>query len=130
MVSNGYINEEPLRELCKYIDAFNIDLKSFSDETYKKLNKGSLEPVLRTLQIIKENNRWLEITFLIVPNWTDGIEMIKKMFEWLFNNGFSEYPLHFIGFFPTYKMTDTPHASHESVEIIKQIARNCGMKNI
>lgn len=130
MVSNGYINEEPLKELCKYIDAFNIDLKSFSDDIYKKLNKGSLEPVLKTLQIIKENNCWLEITFLIVPSWTDDLVMVKEMFDWLFNNGFSEYPIHFIGFFPTYKMTNVPHATHESVEQIKQIARNCGMKNI
>lgn len=130
MVSNGYINEEPLRELCKYIDAFNIDLKSFSDDIYKRLNKGTLEPVLKTLQIIKENNRWLEITFLIIPEWTDDLNMVKDMFNWLYSNGFSETPIHFIGFFPTYKMMDTPHATHESVERIKQIAIDSGMKNI
>lgn len=130
MVSNGYINEEPLRELCNYIDAFNIDLKSFSDDIYRKLNKGSLEPVLNTLKIIKEYNRWLEITFLIIPNWTDDLENIREMFNWLFLNGFENTPLHFIGFFPTYRMTDTPHATRESVEQIKQIARDCGMKNL
>jgi len=130
MVSNGYINKEPLIELCRYIDAFNIDLKSFSNDIYKKLNKGSLEPVLNTLKIIKEYNRWLEITFLVIPNWTDDLNMVKEMFTWLFDNGFYEYPIHFIGFFPTYKLSDMRYASVELVETCKQIAINCGMKNI
>ena len=130
MVSNGYINESPLKELCKYIDAFNIDLKSFSNDIYKTLNKGTLEPVLNTLKIIKKNNKWLEITFLIIPEYTDSIGMIEKMFKWLFDNGFENTPIHFIGFFPTYKMIDTSNASIESVEIVKNIAKRMGMKNI
>lgn len=130
MVSNGYINEEPLRELCKYVDAFNIDLKSFSNDIYKRLNKGSLEPVLQTLKIIKELDKWLEITFLIIPGWTDNLDMVKEMFDWLFNNGFEKYPIHFIGFFPTYKMLDVPYTSIELVNKCKEIAINCGMKNI
>jgi MEMO1 family protein len=130
MISNGYINEKPLKELCKYIDAFNIDLKSFSNEIYKKLNKGTLEPVLNTLKIIKENNKWLEITFLVIPNWTDDLNMVREMFKWLNSNGFSECPIHFIRSFPTHKLMDIPHASNEIIQECVKIATECGMKNL
>ena len=69
LVSNGYINEEPLRELAKRIDAANIDLKSFSNEIYLKLNAGTLEPILNTLRILLEMNVWVEITNLVIPGW-------------------------------------------------------------
>ena len=62
LVTAGYINEEPLRYFLKYIDAANVDLKSFSDSIYLKLNAGKLQPVLNTLKIMKEEGIWLEIT--------------------------------------------------------------------
>ena len=65
LVSAGYIQEAPLRALAPLLDAANIDLKSFSDETYRKFNKASLEPVLRTLLILHEMNVHLEITLLL-----------------------------------------------------------------
>ncbi|HUT66413.1 MAG TPA: AmmeMemoRadiSam system radical SAM enzyme, partial [Spirochaetota bacterium] len=61
-VTNGYINEEALRDLCRYIDAANIDLKSFKEEIYSRLNAGQLRPVLNTLRICREENVWFEIT--------------------------------------------------------------------
>ena len=67
MVSNGYINREPLKELCRYIDGANIDLKSFSDNTYLKLNGGKLQPVLDSLKVYRDEGVWLEITNLIIP---------------------------------------------------------------
>ena len=82
LISNGYINEKPLRDLCKHLDAANINLKSFSEEIYQKLNGGSLQPILNSLKIIKEEGVWLEITNLIVPNWTDSPGMIKEMCDW------------------------------------------------
>lgn len=103
-VSAGYINEKPLRELAQHLDAANIDLKSFSDETYASLNAGALEPVLNTLKILKEEKVWLEITNLIVPGYTDDLSMIREMCQWLVKNGFQQTPLHFSRFQPMYKL--------------------------
>jgi pyruvate formate lyase activating enzyme len=129
-VSNGYINEWPLEELCKYVDAFNIDLKYFSDDLYYEISKGSLEPILRTLEIIKENNRWLEITNLIIPDINDNKTMIKEMCEWLVSKGFSKYPLHFSRFYPHYRMSDKQWTPMETVFKANEIAINAGMKYV
>ncbi len=128
--SSGYINEKPLRELCKYLDAANIDLKSFDNNIYMKLNAGSLEPVLRTLKILKEEKVWLEITNLIVPQWTDNMDMIKKMCDWLCKNELNNYPLHFSRFFPTYKLNQLPPTPVSALEKARDIAVNAGMKYV
>jgi pyruvate formate lyase activating enzyme len=130
LISNGYINEKPLRDLCRVIDAANINLKSFSDEIYQKLNGGSLQPVLNTLKILKEEGVWLEITNLIVPNWTDSPTMIKEMCDWLAANGFSDNPLHFSRFFPLYKLTSLPYTPVAILENARQIALNAGLKYV
>jgi len=130
IVSAGYINEKPLREWCKYIDAANIDLKSFSNEIYEMLNAGTLEPVLRTLKILKEEGVWLEITNLVVPNWTDDMNMIKQMCDWLTENGFSDTPLHFSRFHPQYKLTDLPKTPINTLTDAKQVAVNAGMNYV
>ncbi|MDD4645263.1 MAG: AmmeMemoRadiSam system radical SAM enzyme, partial [Bacteroidales bacterium] len=72
MVSNGYINQAPLLELCKVIDAANIDLKTFDPDIHLKLTGGNLAPILATLKTFKDNGVWLEITNLIIPDWTDN----------------------------------------------------------
>jgi len=127
LVSAGYIHEKPLREWCKYIDAANIDLKSFSDEIYEMLNAGTLEPVLNTLKILKEDNVWLEITNLVVPDWTDDQDMIKQMCDWLAENGFENTPLHFSRFHPQYKLTNLPATPASVLNKAKEIALNAGL---
>lgn len=129
-ISNGYINEKPLRDLALYIDGANINLKSFSDDIYQKLNGGSLEPVLRTLKILKEMNVWLEITNLIVPGWTDNPRMIAEMCAWLAGNGLSDSPLHFSRFFPLYKLTSLPYTPLQVLEEARAIALRAGMKYV
>lgn len=108
MVSNGYINRKPLENLAPYIDAANIDLKAFDDSLYLKLTGGSLQPVLGTLKTLKEFGVWIEITNLVVPSWTDDLDMIRRMCQWLVKNGFENYPLHFSRFHPQYKLTQLP----------------------
>ncbi len=127
LVSAGYIHEKPLREWCKYIDAANIDLKSFSNEIYEMLNAGTLEPVLNTLKILKEENVWLEITNLIVPDWTDDMDMIKKMCDWLAENGLNNTPLHFSRFHPQYKLTNLPATPASVLNKAKDIAHTAGL---
>jgi len=130
LISNGYINEKPLRELAKYIDAANINLKSFRDEIYARLNGGRLEPILRTLKILKEEGVWLEITNLIVPGWTDKMDMIKEMCEWLVSNGFADVPLHFSRFFPLYKLTSIPYTPLATLEQAYPIACKAGINYV
>ncbi|MCD4734989.1 MAG: AmmeMemoRadiSam system radical SAM enzyme, partial [Bacteroidales bacterium] len=122
LVSAGYIHEKPLRNICPYIDAANIDLKSFSNEIYEMLNAGTLEPVLNTLKILKEENVWLEITNLIVPQWSDDMNMIREMCKWLSDNGFSETPIHFSRFYPQYKLTNLMATPVKMLEKAREIA--------
>ena len=130
LVSNGYINEKPLRELCKYLDAANINLKSFSDDIYLRLNAGKLQPVLNTLKIMKEENVWLEITNLVIPSWTDDFDMIKKMCDWIVANGLENYPLHFLRFHPMYKLTQLPSTPVNILQKAKEIAIKAGCKYV
>ncbi|MFC2138927.1 AmmeMemoRadiSam system radical SAM enzyme [Bacteroidota bacterium] len=130
LVTAGYINEEPLRKFCKYIDAANVDLKSFSNEIYLKLNGGKLQPVLNTLKILAEEGVWLEITNLIIPSWTDDLEMIKEMCNWLVENGLKEYPLHFSRFHPMYKLTQLPSTPVNVLNKAYEIAKNAGLKYV
>src|SRR5659263_304969 len=76
-ISNGYINEKPLLDLCPYLDAANIDLKCFDNAVYRKLGGGQLQPVLDTLKTLKENSVWLEITNLLVPTYSDSLETVS-----------------------------------------------------
>jgi pyruvate formate lyase activating enzyme len=130
LVSAGYINEKPLREWCKYIDAANIDLKSFSNEIYEMLNAGKLEPVLTALKIFKEEGVWLEITNLIVPTWTDDMDMIKQMCEWLLENGFKDTPLHFSRFHPQYQLANLPSTPVSVLDKAREIAISSGINYV
>jgi pyruvate formate lyase activating enzyme len=106
--SNGYINPEPLKNLCSVIDAANIDLKAFSESTYLKLTGGKLQPVLDSLKIYRDMGIWLEITNLVVPTWSDNLNDIRIMCKWLSDNGFRHTPLHFSRFYPIYKLEQLP----------------------
>lgn len=129
-ISNGYIKDEPLKKLAPYLDAANINLKSFSDSIYLKLNAGKLQPVLNTLKTLKEQKVWLEITNLVIPSWTDDFDMIKRMCEWLVTNGFEEYPLHFNRFSPMYKLTQLPATPIATLVKAKEIAERAGCKYV
>jgi len=128
MISAGYINPDPIRRLSKFLDAARIDLKSYSDEIYEMLNAGTLQPVLDTLKILKEEGVWLEIINLVIPTWTDDFDMIKEMCDWLADNGLESVPLHFSRFQPLYKLTTLPPTPVSSLEKARQIAFNAGIK--
>jgi len=128
--SNGYINEKPLRALARYIDAANIDLKSFDESIYLKLNAGKLQPVLNTLLVLKQEGVWLEITNLIIPGWTDNMKMIRSMCQWLVGNGLSDCPLHFSRFMPQYKLTQVAPTPVAVLQQARSIAMEEGMKYV
>jgi len=130
LVSNGYINNQPLLEICPFLDAANIDLKGFDEKVYHQLAGGRLQPVLETLKTLKEQGIWLEITNLLVPGFSDNPEIIRSMCNWLVENGFNETPLHFSRFFPAYKLNDTPPTSVKSLIQAREIATTAGIKYV
>ena len=103
-ISNGFINPKPLASLCEVIDGANVNLKSFSNDIYKKLNGGRLDPVLRTFKIMHEKGVHFEMTNLVVPGYTDDADMLKRMCGWILKNLGPDNPLHFLRFFPHYRL--------------------------
>ena len=134
IVSNGYINEAPLRELCRFIDAANIDLKFFDDKKYMKYSGGRLQPVLNTLKVLKEEGVWTEITNLMIPGWSDDMKMFEDMCIWIKDHIGSGTPLHISRFFPCYKLEDassTPLKTlHEAENIAKKHLRYVYVGNV
>jgi len=130
MHSNGYINEAPLRELAKYLDAANIDLKGFSDEYYAKLTQGRLEPVLNSLKVLKEEGVHIEITTLLLSGFNDDEATLRKMCLWIKDNLGADTPLHFSRFFPMYKLTSLNPTPIESLERSRKIAIDCGLNYV
>ncbi len=128
--SAGYINEAPLRELCRYLDGANIDLKGFTEDYYARMSEGSLEPVLRTLKILKESGVELELTTLIVPGFNDDPAVIKKMCIWIRDNLGEETPLHFSRFFPLYKLAALNPTPPEVLEKAREVALAAGLKYV
>jgi len=130
MHSSGYVNELPLRQLAKYLDAANIDLKGFSEEFYLKLAEGSLEPVLETLKVLKEEGVHIEITNLILSGFNDDENLIIKMCLWIKDNLGPDTPLHFSRAFPMYKLTSLNPTPIETLERARKIALDCGLKYV
>ena len=126
-ISNGYINAEPLSALCEVLDAANVNLKSFDNQTYQKLNGGSLDPVLNTLKTLHEKGIHFEITTLVVPGYVDDEKMIKTMCQWIVKNLGPDHPLHFLRFFPQYKLDRLYPTPVSVLTNFRKIAMNCGI---
>lgn len=130
MHSAGFINPEPLRELCPYLDAANIDLKGFTEEYYRQMSEGRLKPVLRTLKILKEEGVHLEITNLIVPTKNDDPKDIREMCRWIKDNLGTDVPIHFSRFWPMYRLKNLPPTPISTLEQAKSIAESEGLKYV
>lgn len=130
MVTNGYINEEPLNELYKYIDAANVDLKGFSEEFYTSVTGAHMQPVLDTIKRISRMKTWMEITNLIIPTKNDDFEKIKEMCGWIAENAGKDVPMHFSRFFPYYKMSDLPPTPPQTLVRAREIAIKAGLNHV
>ncbi len=130
IISNGYINQKPLEELCPYIDGANIDLKCFDEDTYHKLTGGSLQPVLQTLETLKKAGIWLEITNLMIPGWNDDPTVVSQMCQWLVMKGFKDTPIHFSRFFPNYQLQLLPPTPENILKKATKRAKEAGMKYV
>ena len=130
LVSAGYVCPQPLADLLPYLDAANIDLKSFSDTIYNKVSGASLQPVLDTLQAIRQAGVWLEITHLLIPTINDDPRQTRLMCQWLFDNGFADVPLHITRFFPQYRLNDISPTPIDTMQNARRIALEVGMRRV
>jgi pyruvate formate lyase activating enzyme len=130
LVTAGFVEKEPLADLLPYLDAANIDLKSFSDGIYVKISGGHLQPVLDTILAMRDAGVWIELTNLVIPGINDDMQMIRQMCQWIASNGLADNPLHFSRFFPRYKMQDIPPTPVHTLKAAKQIAIEEGIKHV
>lgn len=130
MVSNGFINPDPLKELCQYLSAIKIDFKGFSEKFYKEICSGSLKPVLRTLKLLKETGIWFELVNLVIPTLNDRHLQIKVMCEWIKNELGNNVPIHFSRFNPTYLLKNLPPTPVETLEMAMDIAIKTGLNYV
>jgi pyruvate formate lyase activating enzyme len=119
-----------LADLLPYIDAANVDLKSFSDDIYRRVSGGHLQPVLDTILAMKDAGVWVELTNLVIPGVNDDMDMIRQMCRWLMDNGLGDSPLHFSRFFPRYKMQETSPTPLPMLKAAKQVAKEEGIKYV
>ncbi len=123
MVTNGFIEPDPLDELLGYIDAFNIDLKSFRKEFYKKHTGGRLVPVLKNLETIRSKGKHLEITNLVIPDLNDNEEEFIEMIDWIGEHLGNDTVLHLSRYHPAYNY-QMPATSESTLLKLYAIARN------
>ena len=123
MVTAGYIDKDARKDVYKYIDAANVDLKAFTEMFYHKLTFSHLDDVLDTLIWIKnETDVWLEITTLIIPGENDSADEIKQLSNWIVENLGENVPLHFTAFHPDFKMKDKPRTPSVTLDLARNIA--------
>lgn len=119
LVTNGFVNEKPLKDLLPYIDAMNIDVKGFTREFYKEYIKGDLIPVIETVERASKECH-VEITTLLIPGLNDSEEDIRALSRWL-GSLKRDIPLHLTRYFPNYKM-DLPPTPVETMKKAREIA--------
>jgi pyruvate formate lyase activating enzyme len=126
--SNGFINPDPLRNLCKVMDAANIDLKGFTETFYRDLCSGELAPVLETLKTLKKEKVHLEITNLVIPTQNDDLSVLKEMCLWVKKELGADTPIHFSRFYPLYKLRSLPPTPVSTVEKARNVALSSGLE--
>jgi pyruvate formate lyase activating enzyme len=129
-VTNGYMTSEALRMISPYLDAANVDLKSFSDGYYKKYCGAKLSPVLETLILMKSLNVLVEVTTLLVTGLNDGKTELESLACFIVESLGPETPWHISRFHPTYKLTDRPPTPLKSLTTARDIGLAAGLKYV
>jgi len=128
--SNGFINQEPLRNLCKVLDAANIDLKGFTETFYRDVCSGELSPVLETLKTLRKEKIHLEITNLVIPTKNDDLSVLKEMCLWVKKELGADTPIHFSRFYPLYKLKSLPPTPVSTLEKAREAALSSGLEYV
>ena len=128
-VTNGYISKEALKLISPYLDAADVDLKSFKEEFYQKFCGARLSPVLDSLKLMKELGIWVEVTTLIIPTLNDSDEELEEIANFIFSLG-KETPWHLSRFYPHYKLADLPPTSVEILHKAREIGKKAGLNYV
>ena len=129
-VSNGYMTPEALEMIGPYLDGANIDLKSFSDDFYKKICGARLEPVLETLRGLAARKILVEATTLIVPDLNDDPEELRRLAGFIAEELSPDMPWHISRFHPTYRLTDRPPTPVETLRAAYEIGKEAGLRHV
>lgn len=128
-VTNGYMTRRALATIRPFLDAANVDLKSFRDETYRKLCKARLQPVLDTIAAMRELGIWLEVTTLIVPGENDSDAELGQIARFLARID-PEIPWHISQFHPDYRLPDHPFTPVATLRRARELGREAGLRHI
>jgi len=127
-VTAGYITATARKEFYSHMDAANVDLKAFTDDFYRNITAGALQPVLDTLMYLKhKTNVWFEITNLLIPGENDSEEELHAMTEWIADELGLEVPIHFTAFHPDFRMLDKDRTPIETLKRAQSIAQSKGL---
>lgn len=129
-VSNGFMSEETLDKIIPFLNAINIDLKSFSEDFYRSNCGASLKPILNNLRRLAKENVWLEITTLAIPSLSDDPEMFREIARFIQNELRDNVPWHISAFHPSYKLNYLPSTSLETIEKAYEIGKEEGLKHV
>ena len=122
LVTAGYVNREPMKELCRFVDSANIDLKSISDLFYREICGATLRPVLNSLVLAKTMGVLVEVTNLVIPTLNDSDDDLTGLSRWVVENLGKETPLHFSRFHPDYQMRNLPPTPAGTLDRAREIA--------
>jgi len=122
VITGGFIQQDPLKKLCRGVDAIKVDLKAFSEKYYKEIVNGELKPVLEALVTMRKLGMWTEIVYLVVPTCNDSDTEFRALAQWVKANLGIEVPLHFSRFYPQYLLKNLPPTPLQTLERAKAIA--------
>ena len=130
LVSAGYVEQEPLRELLPYLDAANIDIKALDDDFYRKYCGATLAPVLENILAMKAAGVHVEITSLLVTNLNDSVDFVARLCQWMAENGLQNVPLHFSRYFPRYRMKEPGPTPAATLFAARETALSMGIRDV
>jgi len=128
-VTNGYMTEEALKKIQPYLDAANVDLKSFQEDFYKKVCGAKLKPVLDNLRVMRSMGIWVEITTLVIPTLNDSEKEFEQIAQFILSLG-PEVPWHISAFYPTYKMLNLPRTPASLLHKAREIGIQAGLRYV
>lgn len=130
IVTNGLLCEEPLKELCGIADAFNIDVKGFTEDFYANVCGAHLDDVLRSVKTVFESGKHLELTYLVIPGHNDSEAELAEFCKWILSNLSRDVPVHFTRFHPDNQMNDVPWTPESTLERMRDKAMASGLRYV